>query len=208
MTIEIFIYGAGGHGKVVFHVLRAAGCNVGGFFDDKVRGSHCGRPVYSSDEINKYGDKLNCHVAIGNNDIRRQVQGKISEQGCWLQSAIHPGSLVYPGVRIGSGSLILPHAVLGPDAVLGDGCIVNHNAVIDHDCVIGTFCHIAPSATLGGGVQVGNTCLIGAGAVVLPGITIGSNAVVGAGAIVTQDVADGLVVIGNPARQVVRGSSC
>lgn len=43
---------------------------------------------------------------------------------------------------------------------------------------------------------------IGAGAVILCGITIGTCAMVGAGAVVTRDVADHLIVVGNPARAI------
>ena len=73
---------------------------------------------------------------------------------------------------------------------------------MDHDCVVGAFSHIAPQASLGGASKIGKVVLIGAGAVVLPGIAVGDYAVVGAGAIVTKDVAAGMVVIGNPAREV------
>lgn len=43
---------------------------------------------------------------------------------------------------------------------------------------------------------------IGTGAVLLPGVTVGENAIVGAGAVVTQDVPDGAIVAGVPARFV------
>jgi acetyltransferase-like isoleucine patch superfamily enzyme len=43
---------------------------------------------------------------------------------------------------------------------------------------------------------------VGGGSVLLPGVTIGQNALVGAGSVVTRDVADGTIVVGNPARQV------
>ena len=41
---------------------------------------------------------------------------------------------------------------------------------------------------------------IGAGAVIMCGVTIGPWAMVGAGALVLEDVPEGAVVVGNPAR--------
>jgi acetyltransferase-like isoleucine patch superfamily enzyme len=43
---------------------------------------------------------------------------------------------------------------------------------------------------------------VGANATILPGITIGQDALVGAGSVVTHDVAERMVVIGVPAREL------
>jgi acetyltransferase-like isoleucine patch superfamily enzyme len=43
---------------------------------------------------------------------------------------------------------------------------------------------------------------VGANATVLPGVVIGENALVGAGSVVVDDVPNGAVVVGNPARIV------
>lgn len=204
---EVFIYGAGGHGKVALYALRAEGTSAVGFLDDHVRGELCGLPVFAPDEA-LMAAGCSIHFAIGNNSTRQRLQAAWCDRRIEARTIIHPLACVYPGAHTGSGSLILPHAVLGPDALLGDGCIVNHHVVVDHDCVGGAYCHMAPGAILGGGVRVGDTCLIGAGAVVLPGIAIGDNAVIGAGAVVTHNVREGAIVAGNPARQVVKGASC
>lgn len=49
-------------------------------------------------------------------------------------------------------------------------------------------------------VLIKKQAFIGAGAIIIPGVTIGENAAVGAGAVVTNDVPDGTIVAGNPAR--------
>ncbi|MDE7407736.1 MAG: sugar O-acetyltransferase, partial [Muribaculaceae bacterium] len=51
-------------------------------------------------------------------------------------------------------------------------------------------------------VTIGNNVWIGGGVTILPGVTIGDNVVIGAGAVVTHNVADGVVVAGNPAKVV------
>lgn len=53
-------------------------------------------------------------------------------------------------------------------------------------------------------VSIGKDCWIGGHATVLPGVIIGDRCVVGAGAVVTRDVPDDSVVVGNPARPIVR----
>ena len=49
---------------------------------------------------------------------------------------------------------------------------------------------------------IGDRVFLGANSVILPGVELGDNVIVGAGAVVTKNVADGMVVAGNPARVI------
>jgi acetyltransferase-like isoleucine patch superfamily enzyme len=62
--------------------------------------------------------------------------------------------------------------------------------------------HICPGAHLAGEVQIGASSWIGIGSSVCQGIRIGSRVTVGAGAVVTEDVLDGVTVLGVPARPI------
>lgn len=199
--LSIYIYGAGGHGKVAFHTLTKSGTTVEHFIDDKARGEWCGIAILPPLQLQ---DLCPCsvHFAIGNNSIRSRLQCEWSRLGVAAETAIHSCSTVYPGTSIGAGSLIAAGSIIGPDTHIGDGCIINHNAVVDHDCIIGNFCHIAPAANLGGGVTLGRECLVGAGATILPYLTIGDNVTVGAGAVVTKNLQNNVTVVGCPARPI------
>jgi acetyltransferase-like isoleucine patch superfamily enzyme len=54
------------------------------------------------------------------------------------------------------------------------------------------------------GIALGDNVWLGAGATVLDGVTIGKDVVVGAGAVVTEDLPDGVVAAGLPARVIRR----
>lgn len=77
---------------------------------------------------------------------------------------------------------------------------MNTGCSVDHDCVLADFVHISPGARLAGGVAVGQCSWGGIGACVKQMINIGENVVVGAGAAVLSDVAEGMTVVGVPAR--------
>lgn len=54
-----------------------------------------------------------------------------------------------------------------------------------------------------GRIDILDNCVIGYRAIILPGVTIGPDSVVGAGAVVSRSVPPGVVVSGNPAKQVM-----
>lgn len=88
------------------------------------------------------------------------------------------------GLEIGADVLIGPHAKL-----LSAG-----HAIDEGDAVI------ARNRITRARIVVGDGAWIGAGAIVLEGVCIGRGAVVAAGALVRQDVPDGMVAAGMPAR--------
>ena len=195
----IYIYGAGGHGKVVFHTFASSGHSVAAFIDDKASEKFCGLPIINS-QLLSASESHTIHFAIGDNRIRSELQNKWDKAGIRAETVIHGNAVVYSETGIGYGCLVAAGSIVGPGAVIGNGTIINHNSVVDHDCSIGDFCHIAPSATLGGGVEIGNQSLVGANATILPTRKIGSRVVIGAGAVVISDVPNDSVVVGCPAQ--------
>ena len=198
-----YIYGAGGHGKVVLDTMHLSNLKCDGFVDDKSISEWIGLPVFKTDLLkNSTQQPIFVHIAIGNNFVRERISKDFN--GLSFLSVIHPGAIVSGSARIGEGSLLAAGAIVGPDASIGKHCIINHLAVVDHDCTVGDFCHISPHASLGGAVRVGKGVLIGAGAIILPGIVIGDSAIVGAGAIVTKNIQASVTVAGNPALPINR----
>jgi acetyltransferase-like isoleucine patch superfamily enzyme len=53
-----------------------------------------------------------------------------------------------------------------------------------------------------GGIIIGDEAWLGVGVIVLDGVRIGQGAVIGAGSVVTEDVPDGAIALGMPARVV------
>jgi sugar O-acyltransferase (sialic acid O-acetyltransferase NeuD family) len=197
--MKSYIYGAGGHGKVVWDAMQKSNIKCEGFIDDQVLNQWMDLPVFASSFLNDMDD-IELHIAIGNCKTREKVFKKF--KNFKFMSISHPNAIISSSAKIEVGTFLAACSIIGPDANVGKHAIVNHHAVIDHDCSIGDFCHIAPHTSLGGGVKVGHGVLIGAGAIVLPGLKINDYATVGAGSIVTHDIASGITVMGNPARAI------
>lgn len=207
-TQKWLIFGAGGHGKVVADLIRAAGMDVAGFVDQSGVG-RVAEPggavvVGLQDEFLSGGkpSSLPATVAIGNNRVRHELIQKLTDLGWELPVLIHPKAVISPSATIGHGSHVMAGAVINAAAQIGEGVIINTNATIEHDVIIHPAVHISPGAVLAGEVEVGQGAWVGAGAVVINGVEIGANAIVGAGAVVIKDVPAGATVVGNPARVI------
>lgn len=199
---EIYIIGAGGHGKVAVRAAQARGCRVVAVFDDNPE--FWGRLLFGAPVVGSVRSLADRSprptlIAIGNNIQRTALAAEM--KGPWL-TLVHPAAFVDSAARLGHGVLVLAGAVVQVDSIIGDHAIINDNATVEHDCLVGAGAHISCNACVAGEVIVGDGALIGAGAVVLPRVQIGSFATVGAGAVVTANVPDHATVVGNPARLV------
>lgn len=202
--MKTLIFGAGGHGKVVFDILKAQGVSVDGFVDSRPRVPELfGVPVLPESILIDSGP-LRMVVAVGANHIRRDVVNRVLATCPQVEffNAVHPTAYVSVLSRLGVGNVIAAGALVTPDVVIGDHAVINTGAQVDHDCEVGNFVTVAPGAVLGGTVRVGEGTYVAIGASVRHGITIGDWSVLGAGAVVVENIPDRVVAFGSPCRVV------
>jgi sugar O-acyltransferase (sialic acid O-acetyltransferase NeuD family) len=203
--VALFVFGAGGHGRVVSEAARHdAGYDLRGFLDDDAHrreGELSGLPVLDGQPaLASLEPGALVALGIGDNRARRDVAHALVARGLRLATVVHPSAVVAGGARLGPGTYVGPLAVLHADAEVGSGCIVNSAAVVEHDCRVGDWAHVSPGAVLGGGVRIGEGAHVGLGAVVLPGLALGEWATLGAGAVMIDSLPAGCVAVGVPAR--------
>lgn len=135
---------------------------------------------------------------------------------------VEEGSYIEDGAQVGDYCKIHRNVHIGKGVKIGDYCkIQNNNSIypgvtLDYGVFVGTNVTFIndkyPRAVRRDGLPVtgsdwklketfvGKGASIGAGAVIMCGVTIGPWAMVGAGSVVLEDVPEGAVVVGNPAR--------
>jgi len=188
--INMYLYGASGHAKVIIDILRANNESIEALFDDNEKiHSLLGYPVLSPEEVR--GPLI---ISIGYNTVRKHLVDKLNVS---YGTAIHPTAIVSPEAKIGEGTVVMQGAIIQSCAVIGRHCIINTGASVGHECCIKDFVHIAPHSTLCGNVHVGAGTWIGAGTTVIPGVNIGRWSLIGAGSVVTKNVPDGVLAYGN-----------
>lgn len=210
MRQKLVIWGASGHALVVADAARAGDeYEIGGFMDDvhpeRSGEEFCGAMILGGrEQLEGLLSQGVTKLIFGFGDCRARL--RLSEfaraKGFQLATVIHPRAFVATNASVGCGSVILAGAIVNPAASIGENVIVNTSASVDHECLIEDGAHIGPGAHLGGRVFVGRAAWIGIGATVIDRARIGAEAVIGAGAVVINDIPDGVLAYGIPARVV------
>jgi sugar O-acyltransferase (sialic acid O-acetyltransferase NeuD family) len=201
----MYLYGAGGHAKVILDILKSNDISVSEIFDDDPAiESFMGIPVSHK------GIRSPLIISIGNNRIRKTLAEKINQMDCFVvppcdNGAFSPAlydktAIISDSATIEKGTVVMQGAIVQSSAKIGKHCIINTKASIDHDCIIEDYVHIAPGAVLCGNVKIGEGSLIGAGTTIIPGITIGKWAVIGAGSVVRHNIPDNVIAYGSPCK--------
>ena len=195
---KIFVYGAGGHGRVIADIIRKyKQYSFEGFIDDNPKIG-----AISFDDFVKYHSNCVVALGIGDNCQRKRVCNKLKKYSIKIATLIDPSALIGSNVRIKKGAIVMPGAIINSKALIQRGAIINSGSIIEHDCIIGSFAHISPGVTLGGGVKVGAKTHIGLNSTLIPQICIGSNSIIGAGSVVVKDIPKNVTAFGVPAKVI------
>lgn len=201
---DVYIIGAGGHGKVVLDIInKSEQFQAAAFLDDN---SSLHNQVINDLKVAGSSDRALADdkaviFAVGNNEIRKKLFKLMENNDLEFINAVHPDAVINSYVTQGKGNVIAAGAVINSNTKIYDNVIINTGTTVDHDCIIESHVHLSPGVNLGGNVRVKAGAHIGIGAVALPGISIGKNSVVGAGSVVTRDVPNDVKVVGVPAKE-------
>lgn len=199
MDKRIFIYGAGGHSKVIISMLRLLNWDIVGLIDDNVPAGTIvsGVKVLGSadqlDELRSQGitNAVNSIGGIGNYSIRWNVFERLREMNFTLPALVHPAAFVEDTAVLADGVQVLAQSYVSSDCSIGLGSLINSGVIISHDSEIGRCVNMSPGALAAGCVKVEDYAQIGMGATINMGVRIGSAAIIGNSAVVKVDVPAG-----------------
>lgn len=210
MKRPTLIFGAGTLARLACLSAQDAGeLEVIGFVvDDGLRTADqfLGLPVYGWNEARaRYNpDELCFHAAIGYRSMRRRaaVFEQVRGAGFDCVNIISPDSRVSRHSRLGLNNHIMAGTVVEPGMHIGSNNVLWSNVTFCHDGVLGDHNFIAANTTVGGHARIGNLNFVGFSSVVREHVKIGDETLIGAQTLVLSDTADSSVYYGSPARRI------
>lgn len=206
------VFGASGFGREVMPLVRASvGDHQLVFVDDNASIS-----TLNGHQVMTYGEFLELEaerkfitVAIADSQVREKLTDRCLGDGVEVFNVAAANVVVMDDVVLGQGSVLCPFTTVTSNVKIGKSFQANIYSYVAHDCVIGNYVTFAPGVKCNGNVLIEDYAYIGTGAIIKQGrpgkpLRIGKGAVVGMGAVVTKDVAEGAVVVGNPAKPLAR----
>lgn len=206
----LFIYCAGGFGKEVADIADRINKKLSKwqeikFIDDYLVDSmkYGNQVIKSSDMFSRNNPKLDqIIIASGEPAVRKKLSNVINENTFKLGRLIDYTSLVSSSAKIDDGVIVAPFCSISSEASLCKNSCINTMTIIGHDVTIGENTVISSMVNMGGGCVVGENSYVGMGALIKEGVKIGSNSIVGMGSVVYNQIPDGVIALGNPARVI------
>lgn len=152
------------------------------------------------------GARLVGEIHIGNNVVIREntvigADGLSTDRdndGKALTMPQFGGVVLEDDVQIGALTVIARGAI--DNTIIRRGSKIDNSSFISHNVVIGEDTFVVGESIMFGSSSIGNQAFISGNSTIRDGRHIGNKAIIGMGSVVVNNVEDGAVVKGNPAR--------
>jgi len=206
MPRELIIYGVGAHAREMAEIVdrlnqieptwQLLGFAIPEGHPDPPDAALNGYPVLGGSEL--FGRYPNAVF------VPEFGSGHLKVERKRIVSLVAPTAFVSRTASVGAGCVIYPNCFVGGNASLGEQIFVLSGSVINHDDYLEDRVTLASGVTLAGEVHVEEDCYLGQACSVRQNVRIGRGSLIGMSSVVLADVPPGVVMVGNPARQLRR----
>jgi sugar O-acyltransferase (sialic acid O-acetyltransferase NeuD family) len=206
--MELFVYCAGGFGKEVIDVARRLNAVTQQWTDIHFIDDACSDTWRYGAKVSKFDDLTikdslahgEVVIASGEPSIREKIHNKLQNAGVQLGLVVDTSTLVATTAILEDGVIITPFCSISSNAVIRKNVSVNTMSIVGHDVEIGENTVISSMVNIGGACKIGKNSYIGMGVLIKEGLAIGDDVIVGMGSVVYNNIPDGVIALGNPAR--------
>jgi sugar O-acyltransferase (sialic acid O-acetyltransferase NeuD family) len=207
--VNLIIYCAGGLGREVYDIARR-GTALGlawkeiCFVDDGTdTGQTHGLRQFNFEQFKSIFAPSDCRVVIAHGEprVRRILAEKVLGHGYRLGSVVDVTARVSASARLEPGVIAFPNTFISSCAIIGTNTLISVGSAIGHDTVVGDHTVVSTLVSISGACSVGSGCYIGTASCIKEKVSIGNNSIIGMGSCVFRDVGEGMIALGNPARE-------
>ena len=116
----------------------------------------------------------------------------------------HPSAYIAKSAQLGHANIILANCAVNNNVVMGNYNTMNTNSLIGHDTVVGNNNFIAAHTCIGSGLKIGNGNFTGLNCSMKNFVEMGDYNLIGMASNVVKNVTNGNVLVGNPAKPLVK----
>lgn len=205
---QLVVLGASGNALDALDALQAGYEIVAFVDDDPARQGEMidGVPIRPRGVLGEYPD-AQVVALIGSEKSfgrREEIIGGFGLPAERFATIVHPRAHVSRQAWLGRGTVVFAGATIPSNARLGDHVLVLPNTVIHHDTVAEDYSIIGAGVIIAGHVRIGRSSYVGSGSTIRNGVTLGPKSLIGMAANVTKSFDGGVVLVGNPAREMKR----
>ena len=209
MKKKLYIFGSGGHAKVILsEILTSNRYNEIIFVNPNSRRNEITINNTSFEVINNITAIIseNSFGIIGIGDLHKrlsivkEIDSKIPNFK-WA-TIISKNVTIAKDVMIKEGTVVISGSIINTGTIIGKHCIINTRSSIDHDNKIGDFVNISPSVVTGGNVIIGEASDIGISSVIKNNTCIARNVVIGGNSFVNKDCLPNSLYYGSPIKKI------
>jgi sugar O-acyltransferase (sialic acid O-acetyltransferase NeuD family) len=207
--MKLFIYCAGGFGKEVCDIAkRLTKSNKKWdeiyFIDDDVSlgNKFYDKKLFTFEAVLEKNNLNSFEVLIANGEpaIRKLIYNRLKSNKVKLATLVDNSAIVSDTAKMGEGVIVTAYCLIASSAAVENNVVINVKAIIGHDVNIGGHAVISSHVNIGGATTVGKNSYIGMGVQIKEGLNIGKDVIVGMGSVVYNDIPDGVISLGNPAK--------
>ena len=206
---DLFIIGTGGAAKEIIQLVEQINAvnrlfKINGFVDLASKAQTISffdeeYPLFEESNFLENKKGVSVIVAHGLACFRAKIYKKFADFD--FPNLIHPAVELHPSVKLGKGNIVKMGCLLTTDIGIGNNNYINRGVQVGHDVIVGNHNVLNPGSIISGGVKLADENNIGANATVLQYRKIGSENTLGAGAVLSNDVNNGKVLVGIPAKE-------
>ena len=212
MTENVVIFGGKGTAVVIAEPFYDPHEHFGMAFDDPAyKDGINGWPVLCGTreayDMFKHDESVKFVFALYRSDILKEriaLRDSLNIPINRFLSFRHPSAYVAKSAQLGQANIILANCAINNNVVMGNYNTMQTGSLIGHDTHIGNNNFIAAHTCIGSNLKIGNGNFTGLNCSIKNFVVMGDYNLIGMASNVVKDVSDGNILIGNPAKPLVK----